>query len=107
MALLWLPRLAQIEVEFTRLAPRMTMSRTLRLYKLPDVRFEAIVGTHAVCGVTTSQAPCMDGVRAMTAADVPRCCSMLNTYLERYAGVCVLWFWMVLHRMTDALAGMT
>ena len=29
---------AQVEVEFTRLAPRMTLPRTLRLYKLPDVR---------------------------------------------------------------------
>jgi hypothetical protein len=36
-----------IEVGFSRLAPRMTMNRTVRLYKLPDVRVLRVCG--AVC----------------------------------------------------------
>lgn len=51
-----------IEVRFSRLAPRMTMARTVKLYKLPD----------------QASAP----LRAMTPADVPSVTRLLNSYLE-------------------------
>ena len=55
-----------IAVGFSRLAPRMTMARTLKLYKLPE-------------------APLTPGVRAMEARDVPAVTRLLARYLERYA----------------------
>ena len=54
-----------IEVGFSRLAPRMTMVRTLKLYALPDQ-------------------PATKGVRALKEEDVPSCCAKLNAYLRRY-----------------------
>mmetsp|Transcript_16730 Transcript_16730/g.16826 ORF Transcript_16730/g.16826 Transcript_16730/m.16826 type:complete len:445 (+) Transcript_16730:107-1441(+) len=52
-----------IEVNFTRLKPRMTMARTLKLYKLPDV-------------------PASD-LRTMEPRDVSSVTRLLNTYLSK------------------------
>jgi glycylpeptide N-tetradecanoyltransferase len=40
-----------IEVGFSRLAPRMTMTRTLRLYQLPDVSVSRVSSCVIVCRV--------------------------------------------------------
>lgn len=53
-----------IEINFTRLAPRMTLARTIKLYKLPDA--------------TSS------GLRPMTMADVPSARRLLEEYLTRF-----------------------
>ncbi|PSC70746.1 Glycylpeptide N-tetradecanoyltransferase 1 [Micractinium conductrix] len=55
-----------IGVGFSRLAPRMTMARTLKLYKLPDV-------------------PQTPGLRQMEAKDVPQVTQLLNSYLAGYS----------------------
>lgn len=52
-----------IEVNFSRLQARMTMARTIKLYKLPD---------------TLSS-----DLREMTPEDVPSVCALLNNYLNR------------------------
>jgi|EP00505_MAST-04D_sp_SCG-Rhode-Island_P003098 glycylpeptide N-tetradecanoyltransferase len=52
-----------IEVKFSRLQPRMTMNRTIRLYKLPEE-------------------PKTAGLRPMTLADVPSARKLLATYLQ-------------------------
>lgn len=52
-----------IETGFSRLAPRMTMARTVRLYHLDD-------------------SPKIPGLRALEAKDVPAACKMLNDYLS-------------------------
>jgi len=54
-----------IEVGFSRLAPRMTITRTIKLYALPD-------------------APQTRGLRPIREADVAVCCSMLNTFLRQF-----------------------
>jgi len=54
-----------IAVGFSRLAPRMTMARTIKLYKLPE-------------------APLTPGVRAMEQRDVPGVTRLLKQYLSRY-----------------------
>ena len=51
-----------IEVGFSRLQERMTMSRLIKLLKLPNE-------------------PQIPGVRAMTPADVPKVAALLNEYL--------------------------
>lgn len=51
-----------IDIGFSRLAPRMTMARTLKLYNLPDQ-------------------PLTPGFRAMIPADYPQVTVMLNKYL--------------------------
>eukprot|EP00624_Nannochloropsis_granulata_P004311 evm.model.NODE_31567_length_81678_cov_30.212677.5 len=53
-----------VEIGFTRLAPRMTMARTVRLYQLPET--------------------CSSGIRALTPADVPSACELLNSYLNKF-----------------------
>eukprot|EP00743_Colponemidia_sp_Colp-15_P000878 GILK01000970.1.p1 GENE.GILK01000970.1~~GILK01000970.1.p1 ORF type:complete len:449 (+),score=80.01 GILK01000970.1:46-1347(+) len=55
-----------IAVGFSRLAPRMTMNRTIRLYKLP----------------ATPQIP---NIRPMTAADVPKALALLSNYLQQFS----------------------
>jgi hypothetical protein len=55
-----------IEVGFSRLAPRMTMVRTIKLYGLPD-------------------APQAKGIRPMREADCEQCCKLLNQHLEGFA----------------------
>lgn len=55
-----------IAVGFSRLAPRMTMARTLKLYKLPD-------------------RPLTPGVRPMQSVDVPSVTKLLQEYLTKYA----------------------
>ena len=55
-----------IEVGFSRLAARMTMTRTVKLYSLPEV-------------------PQTRGLRAMVANDVPQACAALNAHLMKYA----------------------
>ncbi|MEW5306326.1 MAG: hypothetical protein WDW36_008796 [Sanguina aurantia] len=54
-----------IDIGFSRLAPRMTMVRTLKLYKVPE-------------------APLTPGLRAMTAKDVAAVVPLLNTYLAGF-----------------------
>ena len=54
-----------VSVGFSRLAPRMTMARSLKLYKLPE-------------------APVTPGVRPMEARDVPAVTALLAQYLARY-----------------------
>lgn len=55
-----------IEVGFSRLAPRMTLARTIRLYQLPDV-------------------PEIAGIRPATAADVPAITRLINAYLPAFS----------------------
>ena len=54
-----------IEVGFSRLAPRMTMTRTLKLYALPET-------------------PTTRGLRQLREADSEICCSKLNVFLQKY-----------------------
>lgn len=54
-----------ISIGFSRLAPRMTMARTLKLYKLPEM-------------------PATPGVRPMEARDVPQVTSLLAGYLRKF-----------------------
>jgi len=54
-----------IEVGFSRLAPRMTMVRTLKLYSLPE-------------------APQIKGIRPMKESDCEVACQMLNKNLSRF-----------------------
>ncbi|CAM9208534.1 unnamed protein product [Chrysoparadoxa australica] len=54
-----------IDVGFSRLSNRMTMARTIKLYKLPEQ-------------------PHHDTLRAMVAADVPSACALLNKYLAQF-----------------------
>lgn len=54
-----------IEVGFSRLAPRMTMARTIKLYKLPDQ-------------------PQLPGIRPMVKEDVPSACKLLVSYLRQF-----------------------
>jgi glycylpeptide N-tetradecanoyltransferase len=54
-----------IEVGFSRLAPRMTMTRTIKMYKLPDS--------------TT-----IPGYRQMQKKDVPQVAALLKTYLAKF-----------------------
>ena len=53
-----------ITVNFSRLAPRMTMQRTIKLYKLPDE-------------------PTIPNLRELRPADVPSARALLNGYLEQ------------------------
>lgn len=53
-----------IEVGFSRLAPRMTMARTIKLFKLPD-------------------GPEIPGIRPLQDEDVPSACKLLDTYLKK------------------------
>lgn len=54
-----------IAVGFSRLGPRMTMARTIKLYKLPEK-------------------PTIPGIRPMKANDVPQVTRLLNDYLKQY-----------------------
>ena len=54
-----------IEIGFSRLAPRMTMARTIKLYKLPET-------------------PQIAGFRAMQPGDVKECTTLLTSYLEKF-----------------------
>ena len=54
-----------IEVGFSRLAPRMTLTRTIKLYALPE----------------QTQTP---GLRPIADADCEVCCQKLNEYLTRF-----------------------
>ncbi|KAF5840192.1 Myristoyl-CoA:protein N-myristoyltransferase, N-terminal domain-containing protein [Dunaliella salina] len=54
-----------IDIGFSRLAPRMTMARTIKLYKLPD-------------------APITPGIRPFESRDAPQVVELLNNYLQRY-----------------------
>lgn len=54
-----------IDVGFSRLAPRMTMSRTIKLYRLPD-------------------APATPGLRTMERRDVPAVTRLLQSYLSQF-----------------------
>jgi len=53
-----------IDVGFSRIGPRMTMARTIKLYRLKDTPSLAL--------------------RPMTLADVPSACKLLNTYLKKF-----------------------
>lgn len=54
-----------IEIGFSRLAPRMTMSRTIKLYKLPEE-------------------PQTVGIRPMEKKDIPQCQKLLMSYLKNF-----------------------
>jgi glycylpeptide N-tetradecanoyltransferase len=55
-----------IEIGFSRLQPRMTMARTIKLYKVPD-------------------SPQIPGIRPMQAKDVPQVTRLLNDYLDKFS----------------------
>jgi glycylpeptide N-tetradecanoyltransferase len=55
-----------IDVGFSHLGHRMTIARTIKLYKLPD-------------------APQSPGIRALAAGDVPSATRLLNTYLASFS----------------------
>jgi len=55
-----------IEVGFSRLAPRMTLTRTIKLYTLPEQTLTP-------------------GLRPIVDADCEVCCQKLNEYLTRFA----------------------
>ncbi|KAI9916280.1 hypothetical protein PsorP6_017959 [Peronosclerospora sorghi] len=55
-----------IEVGFSRLAPRMTMTRTIKMYKLPDN-------------------PALPGFRPMQKKDVAQVTALLKTYLAKFS----------------------
>lgn len=55
-----------IEVRFSHLSAKMTMARTIKLYKLPEI--------------TATK-----GLREMTAADVPQVFKLLTNSLKQYA----------------------
>jgi glycylpeptide N-tetradecanoyltransferase len=54
-----------IEVGFSHLGPRMTMARTIKLYKVPDV-------------------PQLRGMRQMEKKDVPRVVELVTGYLKKF-----------------------
>lgn len=54
-----------IEVGFSHLGPRMTMARTLKLYKVPDQ-------------------PQLPGMRKMTPKDLPRVFELVTNYLSKF-----------------------
>ncbi len=54
-----------ISVGFSRLQSRMTLARTIKLYKLPPL-------------------PSTPGLRPMRVSDVPQVAELLNTYLAKY-----------------------
>jgi len=54
-----------IEIKFSHLKPRMTMARTIKLYKLPDK-------------ISTQ------GLRLMEEKDVPSACALLMNYLSKF-----------------------
>jgi len=54
-----------IEVGFSRLGSRMTMARTIKLYKLPET-------------------PKLTGVRALRSEDIPRVTELLSSYLKKF-----------------------
>jgi glycylpeptide N-tetradecanoyltransferase len=54
-----------IDVGFSRLAPRMTMTRTIKMFKLPD-------------------APLTLGFREMTKKDIPQVTILLQEYLKKF-----------------------
>jgi glycylpeptide N-tetradecanoyltransferase len=55
-----------IEVGFSHLGPRMTMARTIKLYKVPDT-------------------PQLSGMREMQAKDIPRVFELVSGYLSKFA----------------------
>ncbi|GFH23309.1 glycylpeptide N-tetradecanoyltransferase [Haematococcus lacustris] len=54
-----------IDVQFSRLAPRMTLARTIKLYKLPDT-------------------PATPGIRPLALPDVPQVTALLAEYMARF-----------------------
>jgi glycylpeptide N-tetradecanoyltransferase len=54
-----------IDVGFSHLAPRMTIARTIKLYKLPET-------------------PQLKGIRPLQASDVPSATKLLNKYLSQF-----------------------
>merc|ERR1711904_389982 len=54
-----------IDVGFSHLGPRMTMARTIKLYKVPD----------------TAQ---LSGMRQMEESDVPRVFALVSNYLKKF-----------------------
>merc|ERR1712039_1053913 len=55
-----------IDVGFSHLGPRMTMARTIKLYKVPEV-------------------PQIPGMRQMVDADVPRVTELVSGYLKKFS----------------------
>jgi len=55
-----------IEVGFSHLGPRMTMARTIKLYKVPD-------------------SPQLSGMREMQTKDIPRVFELVSGYLSKFA----------------------
>jgi len=55
-----------IEVGFSHLGPRMTMARTIKLYKVPD-------------------SPQLPGMRPMTPKDMPRVFELVTNYLRKFS----------------------
>ena len=86
-----------IEVEFSRLQPRMTLNRTIRLFKLPTVRcsvWAASADNDAArcCGLCAAESHTVHnvaqetrtpGFRPMTEADVPAVTKLMHAYLSK------------------------
>ncbi len=62
---LFVTRSHTTQVGFSRLAPRMTMARTLKLFKLPEE-------------------PLLPGLRPLEKRDVASACKLLSNYLKHF-----------------------
>ena len=82
-----------VDIEFSRVQPRMTLNRTIRLHKLPDVRpggagvpeCRVLPLTCCVARVRVLlQTTATPGFRPMTEADVPAVKGLMHEYLKKY-----------------------
>lgn len=82
-----------IEVKFSHLSRNMTMQRTMKLYRLPEVS-ESTRSIHGECTTSPSlalfliffffQSPKTSGLRPMTKKDVPVVHRLLRDYLSQF-----------------------
>ena len=71
-----------IAVGFSGLGPRQTLSRVIRLNKLPEVR-ELVLAAMIPFNLFFLQEHKIKGIRAMEQKDVPRVTEMMQEYLKR------------------------
>ena len=68
-----------IEVGFSHLQPRMTIARTIRLYRLPEV-----VTSFSFVNFKIKKKPHTPGLRELTVKDVPEATALLGDYLKQF-----------------------